>query len=78
VSPRGYTLTIFWRGIVEKTELSFMGGMPPVTVTATNGAKVDFNFSVRFVVEVREPDTLRRWAENLSKMTTQAVLMALL
>lgn len=61
---------------MESPEISFMGGMPPVTVTASGGAHVDFNFSVRFVVEVREPDTLRRWAEKIDGKRVPAMVTA--
>ena len=39
----------------------------PITVNATNGATVNVNYKIRVVVEYREPDTLRRWADKIAK-----------
>jgi len=59
---------------VEESEISFLGGIAPVTVTATNGAVVDVNFSVKFIVETRDHDTLRLWADNFNdRMAALAV-----
>jgi len=52
---------------MEGQDLSFMGGLPPVTIKATNGAVVDCNITYKIVFEHREPDSLRKWAEQLRK-----------
>ena len=47
---------------MENEEI-YLGGLPPVQVKATNCHTVNVN--VKFVVEQRECDTLRQWAEKI-------------
>lgn len=46
-----------------ENEVAYLGGVPPVEVKASNCHTVNVN--VNFVVEQRECDTLRKWAERI-------------
>ena len=52
---------------MKNPETSFLGSLPPVTVMASGNSNVEMRYQVRIVIETREPDTLRRWAEHIRK-----------
>lgn len=60
---------------MESAENSFMGGVPPVTVTASNGAVVNFNFSVRLIVQVRDTESSMRLNENVGEDVANLALV---
>lgn len=56
---------------METHELTFFGGTPPVTVHADNCRDVVVNY--RIIINTREEDTLRRWAQQIERQRSPRI-----
>jgi hypothetical protein len=50
---------------MDDPDTTYMGSVPPVQVTASHCGSVSIN--VKFIIEPREPESLRRYADDIEK-----------